>query len=469
MAQLSGAPVVVMGLGRFGGGIGVARWLAARGAKVTVTDLAGADALAESVRQLADLPARLHLGGHDPADLDDCRLLVVSPAVPKERSAFVREAIARGIAVTSEMNLFVERCPARRVVGVTGSAGKSTTTAMIGAVIQAAAEAGRGPRVWVGGNIGRSLLSDLEAMAPDDVVVLELSSFQLDDLAALAWSPPLAVITNLQQNHLDRHGTFEAYAEAKLNIVRYQSPEGIVFVHERDEELAGRVAGAGASKRLRRYAFDPAFAADLRVPGRHNQDNAAAAMAVACALGVNGELIKKGLAGFVGLPHRLEFVAERGGVRYFNDSKSTTPASTRLALEAFDAPVIALVGGRDKGMSFDELTQLLAKRAKGVICFGEVGEKLFQDIHRCLGDGSGAVQAEWAGNKLPRSWKPGDGPGRAYVERAAGFDEAVARASRLAEPGDVVVLSPACTSYDMFANYEQRGKAFCRLVRALPE
>jgi len=447
VTELAGVPVVVMGLGRFGGGIGVTRWLVAQGAKVAVTDLAGADALVESVRQLADLPVRLHLGGHELADLDDCRLLVVSPAVPKERSAFVREAISRGIAITSEMNLFVQRCPVRRIVGITGSAGKSTTTAMIGAILQVWAEAGRGPRVWVGGNIGRSLLSDLGVMNPEDVVVLELSSFQLDDLAALAWSPPLAVITNLQPNHLDRHGTLEAYAEAKLNIVRYQSPDGGVFVHERDEALAGRVTGAGAGGRLRRYAFDPAFAADLQVPGRHNQDNAAAAVAVARALGVEDDLVRAGLAGFAGLPHRLEFVAERGGVRYFNDSKSTTPTSARLALEAFEAPVIVLVGGRDKGMSFDDLTRLLAKRAKGVVCLGEVGEKLFQDVRRHLGDGPGAVR----------------------VERAAGFAEAVARASRLSEPGDVVVLSPACTSYDMFANYEQRGESFCRLVRAMPD
>jgi len=446
LTELTGAPVVVMGLGRFGGGIGVARWLVAQGAKVTVTDLAPADALANSVRQLADLSVRLRLGGHELADLDDCRLLVVSPAVPKERSAFVQEAISRGIKITSEMNLFVQRCPARQIVGITGSAGKSTTTAMIGAILQAAAQTRRGPRVWVGGNIGRSLLSDLDAMRPGDVVVLELSSFQLEDLGAIAWSPPISVITNLQPNHLDRHGTLDAYADAKLNIVRFQSSDGTVFVHANETDLAKRVADAGAADRLRRYVFDKAFMGSLQVPGRHNQDNAAAAIAVAQGLGVSDELIRNGLASFTGLPHRLEFVAKRSGVRYYNDSKSTTPTSAMLAVEAFDAPVIVLLGGRDKGMSFDGLTKMLAQRAKGVVCFGEVGEKLFADVRQHLGDGAAT-----------------------RVERVSSFEEAVAQANQLSDPGDVVVLSPACTSYDMFANYEQRGETFCELVRALPK
>jgi UDP-N-acetylmuramoylalanine--D-glutamate ligase len=445
--DLAGMPVVVLGLGRFGGGIGVSRWLIEQGARVTVTDQADASTLADSIGQLQGLPVTFHLGGHQMRDLDGCRLLVVSPAVPKEKSDFVQAAVARDIPLTSEMNLFIERCPARRVVGITGSAGKSTTTAMIGAILEAACTGRSGPRTWVGGNIGRSLLSDLSAMRPEDVVVLELSSFQLEDLASLQWSPSRAVITNIQPNHLDRHGTMDAYRDAKLNIVRFQKPDGLVFVNEQDVELAERVIAAGAGRRLRTFAFEPAYKGVVQVPGGHNQDNAAAAIAVARSLGIAGEWIRGGLGGFRGLPHRLEYVVTRRGVRYYNDSKSTTPASARLALEAFDEPVVMLIGGRDKGMSFEALTHLLAERAKGVVCYGEMGDKLYWEVRSHLRCASPAGRVELAGK----------------------LDEAVAKAAAMSRPGDVVVLSPACTSYDQFTNYEQRGETFAQLVRALPD
>ncbi|HSW44033.1 MAG TPA: UDP-N-acetylmuramoyl-L-alanine--D-glutamate ligase [Phycisphaerae bacterium] len=445
-SNLARMPVVVMGLGRFGGGIGVTRWLVQQGARVTVTDQADAEALAGSVAQLTDLPVTFHLGGHDPRDLEDCRLLVVSPAVAKERSPFVQAAIARGIPLSSEMNLFVERCPARRVVGITGTAGKSTTTAMIGAILEAAHTAGAGPRVWVGGNIGQSLLADLDDMQADDIVVLELSSFQLEDLGVLRWSPSHAVITNIQPNHLDRHGTLGAYRDAKLNIVRFQRPADLVFVNERDRELIGHVAGVGGAERLRTFAFEQAWRNGLQVPGRHNEDNAAAAIAVVRSLDVADAHIRQGLAGFRGLPHRLEFVASRRGVRYYNDSKSTTPGSAHLALESFDGPVVMLIGGRDKGMSFEALARLLARRAKGVVCYGETGLNLYEEIRR---HGAGGSSAE--------------------VHLAGPLEEAVGKAASLAAAGDVVVLSPACTSYDQFANYEQRGETFSRLVRDLPD
>ncbi|MEP0841296.1 MAG: UDP-N-acetylmuramoyl-L-alanine--D-glutamate ligase [Phycisphaerae bacterium] len=437
--DVKGRRVVVMGLGHFGGGIAVTRWLVDQGADVLVTDLASPDKLSDGLEQLKDLPVRLRLGGHDPADLDGCDLLVVSPAVPKERSPFVQQARARGIPISSEMNLFVERCPTRGVIGVTGSAGKSTTTAMIGAILSAAHAAGALPRVWMGGNIGRSLLADLGAMRADHWVVLELSSFQLEDLAALRWSPRLAVITNLAPNHLDRHGTLEAYADAKMNIVRFQPADGRVFVHARDEELAERVRAAGAVDRLRRYAFDPALADALRVPGSHNRDNAAAAVAVAKAVGVGDEAIRRGLAAFTALPHRLEFVGQRDGVRYYNDSKSTTPESTRTALEAFDEPVVMLVGGFDKQIPLGDISRLLAARARATVCYGQTGPAFHREITA-------------AG-------------GTAELVRGT-FEEAVAAARRLARPGDVVILSPACASYDMFKNYEERGETFKKLALA---
>lgn len=445
--DLAGKPVIVMGLGRFGGGIGVTRWLAEQGARVTVVDRAQAESLSSSVKQLAGLPVRFRFGEHQIGDLDDCELLVVSPAVAKDKSDFVQAAIARGIPLTSEMNLFVERCRSRRVVGITGSAGKSTTTAMIGAILSAAYAGGAGPRVWVGGNIGQSLLGVLGQIEPEDIVVLELSSFQLEDLGSLRWSPTHALITNIQPNHLDRHGTMDAYRGAKLNIVRFQAGEGVVLVNERDEELIEHVTAAGAGGRLRTFTFGPDYKGILQVPGRHNEDNAAAAIAMSRAIGIDDRWIREGLSGFRGLPHRLEYVAAKRGVRYYNDSKSTTPESSRLAMESFEEPVVMMIGGRDKGMSFEALTRLLARRAKGVVCYGETGKKIYQDVTKYLAADAPAGRVELAGR----------------------LREAIEKAQRMAEPGDVVVLSPACTSYDEFDNYEHRGQTFADLVRTLPD
>lgn len=443
--DFSGKKVVVMGLGRFGGGIAAARWLAGQGAQVMVTDLAPAEKLTESLARLEGLPVRYRLGGHDERDLEGCELLVVSPAVPRDWSPFVRAAVERGIPLSSEMNLFVERCPVQRVIGVTGSAGKSTTTAMIGAMLEAAQAAGVVRRAWVGGNIGHSLLADLPAMQPEDVMVLELSSFQLDDLGSPAWSPPVAVVTNIQPNHLDRHGTLEVYALAKMNIVRHQSPDGVVIVHAGDSAARAWVARAGAEARVRECRLDAAFRSHLQVPGPHNQLNAAAAVAAVRAVGISDEYIAQGLTRFHGLPHRLEFTAERGGVRYYNDSKSTTPESTCIAVEAFEAPVIVLVGGRGKGMPFTTMAQYLTGRAKAVVCYGEAGPEIYEEVLSTISDA----------------------PARAV--QAGRLAEALEQARKLAAAGDVVVLSPACTSYDEFANYEQRGEVFRDLVRAIPE
>ncbi|HOA73497.1 MAG TPA: UDP-N-acetylmuramoyl-L-alanine--D-glutamate ligase [Phycisphaerae bacterium] len=440
--QFADKYVLVVGLGRFGGQIAAARWLTEQGARVTVTDLAPAEKLADSLAQLADLPIRYRLGGHDERDLDGCDLLVVSPAVPKDRSDFVKAALARGLPITAEMNLFVERCPARRIIGITGSAGKSTTTAMVGSILEAARRAGVFPQVWMGGNIGHSLLADLTRMTADDAVVLELSSFQLEDLGTLRWSPPVAVITNIQPNHLDRHGTLDLYADAKMNIVRYQGADGIVLIHENDAVVRRYVTAAGADGRIRECRFEPKFEAFLRLPGRHNQLNAAAAVSACRAIGVSDEIIAQGLGECRGLPHRLEFVIERDGVRYYNDSKSTTPESTCIAAEAFaGTPTILLVGGKPKGASFAEMGRLLARTCKHTICYGQAGPEIYEEILR------------------------GRAPGTpASAVHVSTFAEAVERARQMAVAGDVVVLSPACASYDEFTNYEERGEAFRRLV-----
>ena len=425
--DLAGRRVTVMGLGRFGGGVGVTRWLARQGARVTVSDSAPASELAGSVRAVADTGAVLHLGGHDEADFVDCELLVVNPAVPFD-SPFVALARRAGAEITTEVNLFLARCPAV-VVGVTGSAGKSTTTTMLGRLLA------RCRRTHVGGNLGVSLLGELERIGPDDLVVLELSSFQLHYLPLLGLSPHLAVVTNLKAVHLERHGSFEAYVADKANIFRFQGGDDVLVLNRDDPPtaaLAGQAAGAVEFFGLDDEPFE------LRIPGRHNQANAQAAWRAASRLGVDRKTACEVLAGFPGLPHRLEPVAERDGVRYVNDSKCTSPGEALVALESFEsAPLVVIVGGKDVGADFGELCSALASRARVVVTTGESGPRIAAGLGRL---------------------------GRPEVIETADFAAAVAAARRAARAGEIVLLSPACPSYDQFHNYRRRGEAFSRLV-----
>ena len=372
MQDLSGKRVLVMGLGRFGGGVGVTQWLAKQGACATVTDMAPADTLQASLAQIKDLPVTLRLGEHREDDFRNTELVVASPAVPFE-SPYLKIATDSGVPVTSEICLFAERCPAK-VVGITGSVGKSTSSAMTHHILDMAAKKGLGwwKRAWLGGNIGKSLLESLEVIGSDDIVVLELSSFQLEYLGQLGWSPHVAVLTNLAPNHLDRHGTFANYAAAKLNIVRRQDPAADhVIICDEDAPLREqivalfgdlhlvwryRVSKSGLPEVLREFADEPSphdvtatwegFQPPL--PGRHNILNAAAGYAAGLALGLQKTSFAGLLDGFKGLPHRLEFVREVAGVRYYNDSKATTPEAARKAFESFDGNVVGIVGFEDR-------------------------------------------------------------------------------------------------------------------------
>ncbi len=452
--------VVVMGLGRFGGGVGVSRWLAQQGCGVVVTDAEPAEKLTSSIAQLSDVPVQFQLGGHDPAILDQCDLLVVNPAVDKAKSTFVQQAIARGIPLTTEINLFVQRCPAI-TIGVTGSVGKSTTTAMIAAAVDAAWQKGAGGahcgRVYVGGNIGRSLLADLGSIGPQDCVVLELSSFMLEDTPLAGWSPHIAVVTNLKPNHLDRHGSMEQYAAAKKNILCFQTPGDIAIINQDDaavwswrSECRGRVMG---------YSTVAAAALQLQVPGGHNQSNAQGALAVLAALGIRpgSDAWRAGceaLHTFKGLPHRLELVhtqvlpGERS-VRWFNDSKATTPEASITALRAF-APrsFICIVGGYDKHLDMSDFVRELAERAGGVLGIGATGQSL---VNQFVASGAVAplrakyVQTLAAAVELAGQW----------VGDAGGVNEL-----------DSVLLSPASASWGQFENYEVRGAQFAALAKS---
>jgi len=428
--DLAGKHVTVVGLGRFGGGVGVTRWLCSQGANVTVSDKADASSLSDSLRALDGLKLALHLGGHEEADFLRADLLVVNPAIPKDMP-LLASARAAGIACTTEINLFLERCGAA-IVGVTGTVGKSTTTAMIGHILS------RRFATHVGGNIGRSLLESMAQIEPDHLVVLELSSFQLEDTPLVGVSPHVGVVTNLMANHLDRHGTMAAYEAAKKNIFAFQTADDVLILNSSCQATAAWADEAPG----RVEWFDPEGKPfELNLPGAHNQANAQAAWAAARQFGLDRQTAAEVLRKFPGLPHRLSFVAARGGVRCYNDSKCTTPEGAIVALEAFQpGKVVILVGGHDKGVSFDKLAAALARRAKAVIALGATKDKI-----------AAAVEEHRSG-ELP------------VLELADDFAAAVDLAKRQARPGDILLLSPACASYDMFANYQQRGDAFVRLV-----
>ncbi len=520
--ELTGKRVTVLGLGVLSGGVASARYFASRGADVTVTDLLPEEALQKSIDDLARWPVRYVLGEHREEDITGADLVVVGPAV-RDDSPFLRLARDRGVPLTTETNLVFETCR-RPVIGITGSNGKTTTTRLIGDLYQAV-----DPDTLVGGNIGRAVLNELadpnerdgqcgtgesgDAVESAEVtetteapgagspsesedapgaagvkrsvgapgagspVILELSSFQLHRLAWIRQSPGLAVVTNLSPNHLDWHGTFDAYEQAKQHIARYQSSDDVTVLNADDERLRawasicpGRVAWfsmegpveTGCYLRDGAVVFrdsagegGPAVgggplgervvcpADSLRLPGPHNRANLLAAVTAACLGGIPAPVIRSTVEAFRGVEHRLEEVAVIDGVGYYNDSACTTPASTVTALRAFDGPVVLIAGGYDKGMPFDEMASETVRRARAVVLIGATAGSIASEIRK-----AGSTDAP-------------------VLTRADKLDEAVRQCAGLTRPGDVVVLSPGCASYDMFTNFEERGQRFKEAVASL--
>jgi UDP-N-acetylmuramoylalanine--D-glutamate ligase len=435
-----------MGLGRFGGGIGAARYLARQGALVTVTDLKPEAELVESLAQLRDVPLHgLHLGGHRAEDFADADLVVASPAV-RPHHQLLQLARGRGVPVTTEIALLIEGRP-NPAVAVTGTAGKSTTASLMASIWRAA-----GIRSHFGGNIGGSLLDVADDIRPDDWLVLELSSFQLTYLDD--WSPRIAVVTNFAPNHLDWHGTVEEYRRAKQAILRRQGPGDWAVLNADDLEVlrwptAARVVACShvgcAPDRLIAQVGDrhivvprPSLA---RLPGPHNTLNLLQAITAAAVVGIDDKTIAAGLAAFTPLPHRLEFVGEWQGRKFYNDSKATTPEAAIRALESFDAPLVLLAGGSSKGADLAPFAAAIGRRAKAVALLGETGPAL----DRLLGNDSDGSQVS---RQVCRD-----------------FDAAFAWAVAQSRPGDVVLLSPGCASFGWFRDYADRGERFRGLVR----
>jgi UDP-N-acetylmuramoylalanine--D-glutamate ligase len=451
--NLKSKRVTVMGLGRFGGGVGAVKFLVDRGARVTVTDLLDEADLADSLAALDGYGLHsLHLGRHREEDFSDADLVVVSPAVPPD-NRYVEIARHHGVPMTGETSLFW-RFNRGRIIGVTGTNGKSTTAVMVHAMLNAAGFNG-----WLGGNIGRSLLPEVDSIAPDDWVVLELSSFQLHDLDSLPSSPNVAIVTNFVPNHLDWHGSVDEYCRAKQAILRWQTPEGLSVLNQDDDHVAGwttygkrlwfgtaDLGGPGMFPAAGGMLFRDGdrertfpLADWLQLPGRHNLQNAMAAACAAVAIGVPDSAIKEGLATVVPLPHRLEQVAEINGRRFFNDSLATTPESVVVALAAFADPVILMAGGYDKQVDLSLMADAIAERTKGVALMGQTAADL------------GELLAKRCPSHLMRECRS--------------FDEAFGWACSLSSPGDVVLLSPGCASYDWFPNFAARGERFAELVK----
>lgn len=428
MGDFDGQRVTVMGLGRFGGGVGVGRWLVSQGADVLVTDLAGADDLGDSIGALDDLVStgavELRLGEHNVGDFTTCDLVVANPAVPRPwESRFLRAAEAAGVSVVTEIGLLIDRLPnPDRIIGVTGTAGKSTTAAMIAHILNT-----HGSKTWLGGNIGGSLLGSLDQIKNDDWVVLELSSAMLHWLDG--WSPRFAVVTNVSANHVDWHGSEEHYIDSKRKIIEGQQPG--------DAAAMGQGVAWPLRPSVRKIELaSAAMPTQLLAPGKHNQINAQLACAVCAALGIEGldaTVAADAVCSFAGLPHRLQLVATIDGIRYYDDSKSTTPGATLRAVEAFeDDPgvdrVHLIAGGYDKRIDLSPVNKL-GERLGGLYAIGQTSQ---------------AIGGFAAGE----------------------LDKAVACARGRAASGDVVLLSPGCASWDQFTNYEQRGRAFAELVKS---
>jgi UDP-N-acetylmuramoylalanine--D-glutamate ligase len=455
--------VVIIGAARQG--LALARYFAQHGAEVILNDRRSADQLQPEMQSLSRYAIEWAAGGH-PLEILDPKpdLVCVSGGIPLENPLAVA-AVANGIPLSNDTQIFMEAVPCK-TVGITGSAGKTTTTTLVGRMAQAGFETKIG-RVWIGGNMGDPLLNYVDEMQPSDLAILEISSFQSELMRS---SPNVAAILNITPNHLDRHKTMENYIAAKSHVVNYQSSDDYAILG-RDDPAAWALADRIHSH-LFSFGFSPlsagqdgAYVEDnkfyirsggsiTRLPienqielrGDHNRLNTLAACAIAYTVGLGPESMLAGVTGFHGVRHRLEFVRTWRGAQWYNDSIATAPERTIAAIRSFDAPLILLLGGRDKDLPWDDLGSLIHQRVEHVIIFGEAAQKI-QD----------ALGAREAGSK-PTS-----------LTRVEKCEQAIQAAARLAQPGFVVLFSPGGTSYDEFKDFEERGERYKQWVLEFSE
>ena len=472
MTNWNGTRVLILGAARQG--LALARWLSIHGAKVTLSDTRGAEELRVARESLAEFQIDWALGGHPLELLNSTDVLCPSGGVPLTLP-IVAEAIKRGIPLSNDSQIFMEVVPCK-TIGITGSAGKTTTTTLVGRMAKLAyPESGtqkaepssfsRHPSSFVGGNIGDPLLNYVDQMKPEDIAVLEISSFQLEQMTI---SPNIAAILNVTPNHLDRHGTMEAYIAAKARILEFQSKNdaallgrddkgawnlrnkvnGKLFtfsLHELDEGLDGAYYHDGLLNLRDGNAYLPLMMREkVLLRGDHNVANVLAAFAIGHAVGFPLDAMLEAVEDFRGVPHRLELVRELNGVHWYNNSIATAPERTIAVIHAFDEPIVLMLGGRDKNLPWEELMQLVSVRVDHVVIFGEAADKIQRTV-----DNLGLSQKRFT------------------LSRANGLQEAVRQAAEVAEAGDVVLLSPGGTSFDEFKDFEERGERFRTWVQEL--
>lgn len=454
----AGTTVLLLGLAREGQSL--ARYFQQQGARVLLTDAAPAERLQGRIHALGDGP-ELFLGRDYPELVARADRFFVSPGVPEWNPVYVAARDAN-LQIESMTTLFFDLCPAP-IVGITGSSGKTTTTGLIGHILRRA-----GRDVLVGGNIGDPMLDLLPAVTSSSVVVLELSSFQL---SILRHSPHIAVVTNITPNHLDRHGSMAEYIAAKRQIVAHQGSRDFAVLNACDptarefaaatpgtvrwfgNELGARDGAGGHGGSVgwfRAGRFTPILPIDdIPLLGRHNVENVLAAVAVAAILDVPAPDVSTGIREYRPSAHRLQVVGEREGVRYVDDSIATSPARATVALDAIEAPVVLIAGGRDKRLPWEEFARRVVAKARALMLIGEAAADIERAVRRAL-------------DEEPTCLLQADA-----IQTCTSLADAVMAATERACPGDVVLLSPACASYDMFTDFEERGAAFARAVESL--
>ena len=451
--ELKNKRVLVVGLGK--SGISAALYLRRLGARVTVSDTRTGEALAKEIPALLDAGVMVETGGHGVLTFRRQDLIVVSPGVPLSTPE-IQQVLAFGVPLIGELELASQGLKGH-VIAITGSNGKTTTTSLVGHILQQA-----GVETKVGGNIGLPVVDLVSESTDDTWSVLEVSSFQLETIQT--FNPNIAAVLNITPDHLDRHGTFENYAAAKARITENQSADDFLVLNAEDKptqmvaaKTKAQIFWFSAVRRIKQGAFvhgdgvyflaqeggtpEPVMPmGEIPLRGAHNVENVLAAVAMARLAGVSAEQVRAGVASFQAVEHRLQFVRQVRGVEYYNDSKATNVDATAKALASFAGGVRVILGGKDKGSDYTELLPLLRERAVAVYTIGAAAEIIERQL-----------------------------AGEITMERAGTLEQAVRLAAAAAQPGETVLLAPACSSFDQFENYEQRGRVFAELVNALPQ
>ncbi len=441
--EISGHKVLVVGAGKTG--LEAAKFLMNKGAQVTISDSAQMDSLSPEIKALGSRGVRIEAGGHGTDTFTGADMIVVSPGVPLSIPV-LKEASQHGVEIISEIEL-ASRFIATPIIAVTGSNGKTTTTTMIARILESA-----GQSVFLGGNIGTPPISIVEKSDEYDYLVLEVSSFQLE--ATARFKPHIALLLNITPNHLDHHQSYKEYIDAKMRIFKNQTPDDYAIYNSEDGVIdenmpdlgsvpvtfgySDRENGVWSDGQIIHYKDESFDLRGMKLVGKHNIENAMAAVAVAIIIGCPREIIEREIREFHPLPYRIEYVGEVEGVAIYNDSKSTSPAATASALKSLGPRTILIAGGKDKGTSFDALIEPIKQNAKLLILLGETKHRMRDEL--------------------------GEGIETRVVDT---LEDAVSNALEHSSEGDKILFSPACSSFDMFGSYEERGRRFQEIVSGL--